>query len=141
LKKKSVVEWFREGRNSLKGISNYWRAFTSSLHIITSWIVWKHGNGWDIQIGLDPLIGSQSFYKLFENLVDTLHSKGIKFLAQVASLDTGVLNGFNWKNAEIFDLFGEQKDEWEIYVRGLKHSGFVLSTKTDSIVWYWDSKG
>jgi hypothetical protein len=111
------------------------------LHIITSWIVGKHGNGWDIQIGLDPLIGSQSFYKLFENLVDTLHSKGIKFLAQVASLDTGVLNGFNWKNAEIFDLFGEQKDEWEIYVRGLKHSGFVLSTKTDSIARYWDSKG
>jgi hypothetical protein len=56
-------------------------------------------------------------------------------------LDTGVLNGFNWKNVEMLDLFGEQKDEWEIYVRGLKHYGFVLFVETHSIVWSWDNKG
>jgi hypothetical protein len=35
LKKKSVVEWLREGRKNLKGISNCWRALTLSLTIIT----------------------------------------------------------------------------------------------------------
>jgi hypothetical protein len=38
LKKKSVVEWLREGRKSRSGISNIWRALTSSLSIITDWL-------------------------------------------------------------------------------------------------------
>jgi hypothetical protein len=141
LKKKYVVEWFREGRKNLKGISNCWRALTTSLPIITDWLVWKLGNGWDIRLGVDPLIGAQSFYKLSVNLVNTFHSKGIKFLAQVASLDVGVLNVFNWKSAEMLGLSGEQKEEWEIYVKGLKLSGFVLTVETDSLVWSWDNKG
>jgi hypothetical protein len=41
----------------------------------------------------------------------------------------------------MLDLSGEQKNEWEIYVRELKYSGFVLSVESDSIVWSWDSKG
>jgi hypothetical protein len=89
---------------------------------------------------LDPLIGSQSYYKLSESLVSTLHSKGIFNLDQVASFDTGSVHGFNWKTAEFLDLIGEQKLEWENYVRGLKHYGFVLSDVRDSIVWSWDSK-
>jgi hypothetical protein len=76
-----------------------------------------------------------------ENLFSTLHSKGLKFMAQVASIDTRFLHGFNWKSAEMLDLSGEQKNEWEIYVRELKYSGFVLSVESDSIVWSWDSKG
>ena len=89
---------------------------------------------------MDPLIRSQSYYKLSDSLVSTLHSKGIFSLAHVASNDTSFVHGFNWKNAEILDLNGEQKLEWESYVRGLKHSRFVLSKVSDSIVWSWDNK-
>jgi hypothetical protein len=66
-------------------------------------------------------------HKLSERLVSTLHSKGIFILDQVASIDTGFVHGFN----------GEHKLEWETYVRGLKHFGFVLSDVSDSIVWSW----
>jgi len=44
LKKKTVVEWFRDGWKKWNGISNSWRALTSSLIIITNWIVWKPSN-------------------------------------------------------------------------------------------------
>jgi hypothetical protein len=54
LRKKSVVDWFREGRKNWVGISNIWRALTSSLPIITEWLAWKPGNGKDIKIGVDP---------------------------------------------------------------------------------------
>jgi hypothetical protein len=40
LKKKTLIEWFREGRKNLKGISNCWRALTDSLLII---IIGSHG--------------------------------------------------------------------------------------------------
>jgi hypothetical protein len=81
LKKKLVVEWFREERKNLKGISNCRRALTASFPIIIDWLAWKLRNGWDIRIGVDPVIGTQSFYKLSKNLISTLHSNVIKLLA------------------------------------------------------------
>jgi hypothetical protein len=44
------------------------------------------------------------------------------------------------EKCRFLDLIGEQKLEWENYVRGLKHSGFVLSDVRDKIVWTWDNK-
>jgi hypothetical protein len=44
LNKKTVVEWFKEDRKNWVGISNIWRALTSSMSIITDWLVWKPGN-------------------------------------------------------------------------------------------------
>jgi hypothetical protein len=82
LRKKSVVAWFREGRKSWSGISNIWRALTSSLSIITDWLVWKPGNGRDIRIGVDPMVGSHTYFKLSRNLILALKAQGIEFLAQ-----------------------------------------------------------
>jgi hypothetical protein len=39
LKNKTVVEWFREGKKNRAGMSNCWRDLTSSLSIITDWLV------------------------------------------------------------------------------------------------------
>jgi hypothetical protein len=63
LKKKTIIEWFREGRKHMYGMSNHWRALMTSLPIITNWLAWKPRNGWDIRIGEDPMIGTQSYYK------------------------------------------------------------------------------
>jgi hypothetical protein len=68
LKKKSVVEWFREGRKNWMGTSNTWRALITSVPIITDWLAWKPGNGKDIRIGVDPMIGAHTYYKLSRNL-------------------------------------------------------------------------
>jgi hypothetical protein len=65
------------------GISNIWRALISSLLILTEWLVWKPGNGRDIRIGVDPMVGSQHYYKLSGNLITTLKQKGIISLANV----------------------------------------------------------
>ena len=69
LQKKTVEEWFRQGRKNWNGTSNIWRALTSSLSIITDWLVWKPGNGRDIGIGDDPMVRSHIFYK-FEGTRD-----------------------------------------------------------------------
>jgi hypothetical protein len=91
LKQKYVVEWLREGRKNLKQVSNCWKDLTSSMQIITNRISWNRNNGWEICIGVDPLVGSQSYYKLFSDLVSVVHSKGIVFLAQVVSNVSGGL--------------------------------------------------
>jgi len=76
-------------------MSNCWRALTDSLPIVTDWLVSKPGNGSDIRVALDLLIGSHSYYNLSKNLISTLHSKGIFTLDQATSLDTGYAHGFN----------------------------------------------
>ena len=77
LRKKTMVEWFREGRKKWIGISNIWRALTSSLTIITNWLVWKPGNGRYIGFGVDPLVGSHIYFKLSRNLILVLKAQGI----------------------------------------------------------------
>jgi hypothetical protein len=49
-------------------------------------------------------------------------------------------HNFKWKSSESLEHFGEQKREWENYVRGLKHSSFTLIDERDKIVWSWDNK-
>jgi hypothetical protein len=78
LRKKSVVEWLREGSRKWSGVSNIWRALTSSLTIITDWLVWKPGNGRDIRIGADPLVGSHTYFQLSRNLIFLLKAQGIR---------------------------------------------------------------
>lgn len=54
------------------------------FHVVNDWMVCKLGNGIQIIVGEDPLVGFDSFYKLLEGLVNFLHEKGIYFLTQVS---------------------------------------------------------
>jgi hypothetical protein len=119
LKKKTVAEWFREGRKNWSGISNIWRALTSSITIITDWLVWKPGNGRDIRIGADPMVGAHTYFKLSRNLILALKAQGVEYLAQAGIIDMEVTRHTNWKKVETLGLEGEQKEEWNNYVKGL----------------------
>jgi hypothetical protein len=46
-----------------------------------------------------------------------------------------------WKKAETLGLEGEQKEEWNNFVKGLVGSGFELNNEKDTLMWSWDTKG
>jgi len=71
LKKKFVAAWLGQGSKKWTGGSNIWRALTSSLNILNEWLVWKPGDGRDVKIGFDPMVGSH-------NLI-SINSQGILF--------------------------------------------------------------
>ena len=54
------------------------------FHVLNDWLVWKLGNWLQIRVGEYPLVGSGSFYKSSEGLVNFLYEKWIYFLAQVS---------------------------------------------------------
>jgi hypothetical protein len=141
IKKKIVIEWFREGKKNWNGASNIWRALTSSLAILTDWLVWKPGNGRDIRIGVDPLIGSHTYYKLSRNLISVLKEKGIEFLAQAGTGSMENTRHTSWKKAELLGLDGELREEWNFFLKGLIGSGFELNSDKDTLLWSWDTKG
>jgi hypothetical protein len=140
IRKKSVVDWLREGKKNWSGISNTWRALISSLDIVTDWLAWKLGNGRDIRIGTDPMVGAHRYYKLSRNLLQTLKIKGIEFLAQAWNLDMEVPRNSNWKNVEFLGLEGVQQEEWNNFIKGLLGSGIDLNAEKDSLLWSWDTK-
>jgi hypothetical protein len=97
LRKKSVKDWFREGKKNWPGISNIWRALTSSYNIVADWLAWKPGNGKDIRIGSDPMVGAHRYYRLTKNLIQSLKDQGIEYLAQAREMQSG---GFETNNLE-----------------------------------------
>jgi hypothetical protein len=104
-------------------------------------LVWKPGNGRDIRIGVDPLVGSHTYFKLSRNLILVLKAQGIEFLAQAGNLDLENTRHSRWKKAEDLGLEGEQIEEWNNYVKGLVGSGFELNNEKYLLLWSWDTKG
>jgi hypothetical protein len=82
-------------------------------------LVWKPSNGKDIRIGADPMIGSQNYYKPSRNLINTLKAQGIEYIAQAGGNDLEDTSYIRWKKVESLGLEGEQKEEWNMFVRGL----------------------
>jgi hypothetical protein len=72
--------------------------------------VWKLGNGEDIRIGVDPLIGSHTYYKVFENLISVLKEKDIKFMAQAKTCSMENTYDTRWKNDDLLGLDGVLKE-------------------------------
>jgi ribonuclease HI len=140
LKRKTVESWFRQGRKKWNGISNFWRALTSSMNIISDWLVWKPGSGRDIRIGADPMVGTHSFYKLSEDLCILLKEQGITCLAHAGSNTQEGLNPTRWKTVDTLGLEGALKDEWINYTKGLVSVGIELTDEKDSLLWSWDTK-
>jgi hypothetical protein len=102
--------------------------------------VWKPWNGREFRIGVDPLVRSNSYYKLSRNLISTLKEKGIVFLANTGTVDRENTNITRWKRAEFLGLDGAQKEEWDNFIKGLIGSGFELNNEKDILLWSWDTK-
>jgi hypothetical protein len=71
----------------------------------------------------------------------TLKAQGIEFLAQAGTIDLENTSHTSWKKDEILGLVGEQKEEWNNFIKGLVGSGFDLNSDKDTLLWSWDTKG
>ena len=68
LKNLTVVAWPKDKRFSTRWVSIIWRGFLQTLPWLGSHLAWQVGNGKDILIGVDPIIGAPSSYILLEEL-------------------------------------------------------------------------
>ena len=56
-------------------VQNIWSCLLNSVDVVKDWLAWKPGNGLEIQVGEDPIIGKSNLYILFGYLVVELRSK------------------------------------------------------------------
>jgi len=69
LQKKYFEDWIKMPNKSILNTSNFWHDFVKSYPWMGSWLSWRIGNGKKIQLGIDPFIGGEEFYKLSNPLI------------------------------------------------------------------------
>ena len=82
LKHLTVVAWLRGKRFCTRGVSTIWRGFLQTLPWLGSHLAWQVGNGNDILIGIDPVIGVPPSLTLPVELRSFLEDLDINILSQ-----------------------------------------------------------
>ena len=91
------------------------------------------GNGENVLIGIDPIVGIQSSFSLPEDLRSYLEDLNICFLAQAHN--SLFPSRCYWYTAEDLNLGGSYSTIWNNYIAGLIGAGIRLIDCSDDLVW------
>ena len=81
MKNLSVVAWLRGKKFSTHGVSVIWKGFLQTLPWLGRSLSWQVGNGHDVLIGIDPIIGAPSSLSLPAGLLEFLEDLDITTLS------------------------------------------------------------
>ena len=101
-------------------------------------MAWQVGDGENILLGIDPIVGSQSSFSLLEDLRSYLEDMNICTLSQAQN---SLHNAQSyWLTADDLDLGGSYKITWNAYIEGLSGAGICLTNRLDELVWDYKKK-
>ena len=83
IKCSSVADWLRLKRFSIHNVSVIWRGFIHTLPWMGTHLAWLVGNGENILIGIDPIVGSHNSFSLPEDLRTYLEDLNMCTFSQV----------------------------------------------------------
>jgi len=72
--------WLQQENKSIRGASVVWQGFYKAVPVIEKWMAWCLGNGANIRLGEDLIIGSNHFFELPSQLVNYLRMGGVTHL-------------------------------------------------------------
>ena len=133
MKNLTVVAWLREKRFCTRRVSIIWRGFLQTLPWLGRHLAWQVGNGSDILIGVDPIIGAHSTFTLPEELRSYLEDLDICTLSQARNILPDSQS--YWYTADELGIDGVWKEVWDSYIAGLALGGIHLTTQADTLVW------
>ena len=96
-------------------------------------MAWQVGDGENILLGIDPIVGLHSSFRLPEDLRSYLEDMNICTLAQ-AQNSLHYAQSY-WLSAEDLDLGGSYNIIWNEYIEGLSGAGIRLTDHSDDLVW------
>ena len=92
------------------------------------------GNGLQIFLGIDLIVGITGDYRLFGPLITQLHNKNIFVLAQIRRMGCGNSSSPYWYQASKLGLSDEVNEKCNCFVMALNKVGIVLSTEAYTLV-------
>ena len=103
-----MVSWLRGKNFSTRGVSSIWRGFLQSIPWLGSHLAWQVGNGKDVLIGIDLVIGVPTSLSLPDGLRTFLDDLDITSLSQACTTLSD--SQHYWYSAEDLCMDGEWKE-------------------------------
>ena len=105
-------------------------------------LAWQVGNGENILLGIDPIVGASFSCSLPSGLLDFLDDIEINTLARACNTFPGTFPGtlHYWYNAEDLCITGTWKTAWDSFTNALDLSGIRLYTRVDSLIWAFNKQ-
>lgn len=76
IKGQTIVDWnhwMRKPRHHYASASNSWRCMILSVSTtVKYWLAWQAGNGGQVRIGVDPIVGGKDWFKLSPHIIHHL---------------------------------------------------------------------
>jgi hypothetical protein len=108
----TLLDWIRDPWKSIKNVSNHWKAMVLAFLVIGNSLTLKVGNGKNVRIGSDPIMGCGEYVFITPNLINHLHEKGIFNLHQIVDTDATNVWQEGLKLENPIELGGEWMDSW-----------------------------
>ena len=107
LKNLSVVAWIRGKNFNSRGVSVIWKGFLLTLPWLGRSLAWQVGNGHDVLIDIDPIIGALNSHSLLARFREFLEDLDITTLSQARNTLPGIHH--YWYRTEDLCVFGDCK--------------------------------
>jgi len=130
-----LARWIRKPTFQLRWSSPFWKILISSIPIILHWLVWNPGDGTDIRIGADKVLGMGDRSLLTPELRYLLQQQNLYYLAQVKIQPGGRALPDIWLDSGLLQLSYQKALEWDHYTSALKEAGVSLTHGPDTLSW------
>ena len=120
----TVESWLRGKNFQSCGVSAIWKGLLLTLPWLGRHLAWQVGNGKNVLLGIDPIVGVSNSLSIPQGLREYLADLDIVTLAQAQNTLPDAHK--YWYSAEELSVGGVWKDAWNSFMRGLETCGLRL---------------
>ena len=129
----TVEAWLRGKKFLSCGVFAILKGFLLSLPWLGRHLAWQVGNGENVLLGIDPIVGVSDSLMIPQGLHEYLEDLDIVTLAQARN---SLPNAHKyWFTADELCVSGVWKDAWNYFTRGLETCGLRLVDQLDALTW------
>lgn len=132
--KQDITSWLRCPQKRTHNVSLIWSGFLRIYDWLAMDLTWKAGTGNDILIGIDPILGLGTEYRLPDEICRSLHNAGYITLNHIRNLDHRLCQSY-WLLASALGFAGTKAQVWTQYTQLLNESGCRLTSERDMVIW------
>ena len=138
LKNSMVVEWLQGKNFPSHGVSIIWIGSLQTLPWLGCDLSWQVGNGENILLGIDTIVGASHPGTLPSGLLNFLDDMEINTLAHAHNTLAG--SPHYWYSSEDLCITGSWKSGWDSLTKALDLGGIRLHTRADSLIWAFNKQ-
>lgn len=132
--KGDVLNWIRNPLKVTKGTSSIWVGFIKVYSWMARDLSWRVGNGKDILVGIDPILGLDDTYTLSNEVIYTIHRFEFATLSKIKRTHKRENQSY-WLNALEMGFQDETAMEWDRYINKLNAVGCRLTKEKYKLIW------